>query len=212
MSARVTRNFEPAAACHAKKAGIGGSLQDKAPDPTAPAEFDVDPDDEGPPLGSYRVEDWVSFVFFWVLALVVFAQFFSRYVLNDSLAWTEEIARYLLICVAFVGAATAARKNSHIHVEFFYLHFGRRLGFVLSTLVDLIRIAFFAVCIWLTWKVTVVMQTQQMVVIEWPLSIVYAVVLVGFAAMTGRAIVVARDHWRAGSSALTRVAAEGRHQ
>jgi len=48
-------------------------------------------------FSDYSIEDYVSFVIFWVLGVVVFAQFFSRYVLNDSIAWTEEIARYLLI-------------------------------------------------------------------------------------------------------------------
>ena len=30
------------------------------------------------------------------MAFAVFLQFFTRYVLNDSLAWTEEIATYCL--------------------------------------------------------------------------------------------------------------------
>ena len=42
-------------------------------------------------------EDWIAFVLFWALAFIVFLQFFTRYVLNDSLAWTEEIARYGLM-------------------------------------------------------------------------------------------------------------------
>ena len=54
-------------------------------------------------LKEYGPEDWVTLVFFWVLAIVVFLQFFTRYALNDPLAWTEEIARYLLSCVAFLG-------------------------------------------------------------------------------------------------------------
>ena len=41
----------------------------------------------------HHPEDWVAFVIFWSLAFIVFLQFFTRYVLNDSLAWTEEIAR-----------------------------------------------------------------------------------------------------------------------
>ena len=95
-------------------------------------------------FSSYSFEDYVSLVIFWVLAVVVFAQFFSRYVLNDSIAWTEEIARYLLVAVAFAGAPIAVRKNTHIHVEFFYRFINRRTGRILSVLVDIIRIVFFA--------------------------------------------------------------------
>ena len=39
-------------------------------------------------LGIYAFEDWVALAIFWVMALAVFLQFFTRYVLNDSYAWT----------------------------------------------------------------------------------------------------------------------------
>src|SRR5467141_2185228 len=62
-------------------------------------------------------EDWLAFVIFWSLAFIVFLQFFTRYVLNDSLAWTEEIARYGLMWLAFIGGAVVTRKKTHIAVE-----------------------------------------------------------------------------------------------
>src|SRR6266403_3060445 len=65
----------------------------------------------------HHPEDWIAFVIFWSLAFIVFLQFFTRYVLNDSLAWTEEIARYGLMWVVFVGGAMVTRRNSHIAVE-----------------------------------------------------------------------------------------------
>ena len=85
---------------------------------TASGEFDVH--DAPIDLGVYRVEDWIAFAFFWLLAATVFLQFFTRYALNDSAGWTEEISRYLLICTVFIGAAISVRKNNHIHVDFFY--------------------------------------------------------------------------------------------
>lgn len=184
---------------------IAPNPPEQGPPITGSAENDVD-------LRAYGIEDWITFLLFWALAIIVFLQFFTRYVLNDSLAWTEEIARYLLICVTFAGAAMAVRRNTHIHVEFFYVYLPRRWGFVLSTAVDIARIVFFAVSTWLAWKVTVIMQFQRMVVIDWPMSYIYVVVFVGFAAMTLRSVQVAVRHWRQGESDLTRVAVEGRHQ
>ena len=163
-------------------------------------------------LSEYGIEDWVAFAFFWALAIVVFLQFFTRYVLNDSLAWTEEIARYLLICVTFVGAAMASRRHTHIAVEFFYLYFGLRLAFALSTLVDVIVVLFYAYSTWLGWQVTTIMHTQSMVVIEWPMSYVFGAATVGLAALTLRSAQVALRHWHEGESPLTRVRSEGRHQ
>ncbi|HSM90987.1 MAG TPA: TRAP transporter small permease subunit [Desulfobacterales bacterium] len=73
-------------------------------------------DEAGPDLSDYGIDDWAVLAFFWAMAVIVFLQFFTRYALNDSLAWTEEIARYLLICVGFLGGGLAVRRYSHIHV------------------------------------------------------------------------------------------------
>ena len=62
----------------------------------------------------YGIEDYAVLAVFWLLAGVVFAQFFSRYIMNDSIAWTQEISRYLLVAVGFLGGSIAVRKNSHI--------------------------------------------------------------------------------------------------
>ena len=40
--------------------------------------------------------------------------------LNDSAAWTGEIARYLLICMVFVGVSAMVRMQRHIHVDLVY--------------------------------------------------------------------------------------------
>lgn len=169
---------------------------------TASGEFDVH--DEPIDLGIYRFEDWISFGFFWLLAGTVFLQFFTRYALNDSAGWTEEIARYLLICTVFIGAAVSVRKNNHIHVDFFYRILPKRLMRVMSTLVDAARVSFFAYATWLTFALIQRIGSQRMAVVDLPIGIMYGVVLAGFALMTWRAIGVAHANWKRGASVLER--------
>lgn len=169
---------------------------------TASGEFNLH--EEEVDLSHYRFEDWIAFGIFWVLALVIFYQFFTRYALNDSASWTEEIARYLLIAVAFVGAAVNVRKNNHIQVDFLYRLLPRFVTRPMSILVDVMRIAFLGYCVWLTIALMRKIGDQRMAIIDWPIGILYAFVAAGFAFMTWRAIEVGIANWKRGASVLER--------
>src|SRR5438445_3648137 len=133
------------------------------------AEGHFDVHEEEVDISHYRFEDWTAFGIFWVLALVIFYQFFTRYALNDSASWTEEIARYLLIATAFVGAAINVRKNNHVQVDFFYRLMPRWMSRPLSVFVDAVRIAFLAYCAWLTYALMRKIGEQRMAIIDWPI-------------------------------------------
>ena len=155
-------------------------------------------------LSHYTFEAWIAFVFFWLLAATIFYQFFTRYVLNDSAAWTEEIARYLLICMVFVGVSAMVRMQRHIHVDFVYRLVPPPVGRALSTLVDIVRILFFAYATVLTGQMMEKMTTYKMTIVDLPMNVVYGVCLFGFACSTIRAVQVAIEHWRQGYSILER--------
>ena len=155
-------------------------------------------------LKHYVVEDWLAMGFFWLLGLCVFYQFFTRYALNDSAAWTEEIARYHLICTVFFGIASATRRTRHIHVDFVYRLVPAPVGRAMSTIIDVLRIGFFAIAVGLTIQMMTRMTSLQMTIIDLPMNIVYGVCLVGFAAMCARSVWVARLHWKQGYSVLER--------
>jgi TRAP-type C4-dicarboxylate transport system permease small subunit len=161
--------------------------------------------DEAVDLSDTPPEAWVALAFFWVLGLTVFYQFFTRYVMNDSAAWTEEIARYLLIGTVFLGAVIGVSKNNHIQVDFFYRHLPTVVCRWLSVLVDVLRIAFFAAAVVMTINMMEKIGNQtRMTIVDAPMNIVYALCLFGFVAMTFRSLQVARIHWRRGYSVLER--------
>ena len=162
-------------------------------------------EDEAVDLSATIAEGWVALGLFWLLALTVFYQFVTRYVLNDSAAWTEEIARYLLIGDVFVGATIGVAKNTQIQVDFFYRHVPASFARWMSRAVDVVRVAFFAGAVVLTGQMMAKLGANtRMTVVDAPMNVVYGVVLLGFAAMALRSLQVARIHWRRGYSVLER--------
>lgn len=162
-------------------------------------------EDEAVDLSGTLAEGWIALAIFWLLGLTVFYQFVTRYVLNDSAAWTEEVARYMLIGVVFIGASVGVAKNTHIQVDFFYRHLPAALGRWMSRAVDLLRCAFFIAATVMTVQLMLKIGTRtRMTVVDLPMNVIYGVCLVGFAAMALRSVQVAVVHWRRGYSVLER--------
>src|SRR3981189_2594690 len=148
----------------------------------------------------HHPEDWVAFVLFWALAFIVFLQFFTRYILNDSLSWTEEIARYGLMWLAFIGGAVVTRKKTHIAVELLgNLMKPGRLRTSLFALVDFVTLGFMGLLAYFSISITERMQAQTMTVFDLPMSLVYGGIAFGcFLMVIRQAITVwtpARPRW-----------------
>ncbi len=160
--------------------------------------------DEAVDFSDTPPEAWLALAFFWALGLTVFYQFFTRYVMNNSASWTEEIARYLLIATVFLGAVIGVAKNNHIQVDFFYRHLPAVVSRWLARLVDVLRIAFFAAAVILTVQMMLKLGNARMTIIDLPMNLVYGVCLAGFCAMLLRSVWVFRVHLQRGYTVLER--------
>jgi len=138
-------------------------------------------DAENNDISDIRWVDAPVFFLFWLLISVVFVQFFTRYVLNSSFSWTEEVARYLLISIAYVGGIICARKNSHIALDFMYKYMSPKVQRAVLVFVDLITAGFFLVLSWLGVQLATRLANQRMVSIDFPRSAVFWVVTVSLA-------------------------------
>src|SRR4030088_1104784 len=161
-------------------------------------------EDEAVDVSIYGWEDWLTFVLFWIMAAIVFYQVFTRYVMDDPAGWTEEIARYFLVAVVFIGAAMSVRKNNHIQVDYFYRLMPKALGRVLSTCVDVVRCVSLAYSTWLTWLLLQRIGSHPMAVVELPVGWVFSAMMFGFFLMFLRSLQVAWRHWQNGYSVLER--------
>lgn len=151
----------------------------RAPDARPDIVFSDDETD----LSDFSYADLPGLIALWTLAIIVFVQFFTRYVLNDSLAWTEEIARYVLVIVAYFGAVAVTRKGTHIFLEFFYRYIPVKAGKWLAVAMELISTVLYG---YLAYQAVILAQKTRtkMASVEIPKSILYWSVAAALAAMT----------------------------
>ena len=155
-------------------------------------------------LSHHAIEDWVTLAVFWGMGLSVFLQFFTRYVLNNSFSWTEEIAANCLVVVVFMGSVMCVRTMRHIQVDLLYRFLPGRIVKVLELLVDTLSIAFFAYMTWLMWRYLEIVGDERMVTVDLPRNIVFYSVMAGFVLMLFRSIQVFIANQRRGYSVLER--------
>jgi TRAP-type transport system small permease protein len=61
------------------------------------------------------------------MALLIGVQVFSRYALNTSIFWAEEVGRMCLVWITFLGATAAYRRHQHVGVDLFVRRMPRRM-------------------------------------------------------------------------------------
>lgn len=83
-----------------------------------------------------------------VLTLAVGANVIARYVFNSSLFWADEVARFALIWITFLGAAALVRLDEHITVEVFVARLPRGLQTATRALTDVLVAAIGLLLVW----------------------------------------------------------------
>ena len=98
-------------------------------------------------LGLNRVVEGALFVLGLTMAVVVCTQVFFRYVVNDSLFWSEEVARYLLVWLTFLGTTCAYYRGVHPRIESFGMLLAPKVRKGTRMLVHLVSLALFMLLI-----------------------------------------------------------------
>jgi TRAP-type C4-dicarboxylate transport system permease small subunit len=114
-----------------------------------------------------------------LIVLVTFTQVLFRYIFRLSLAWSEEVARYLFLWLAALAAAYAFKTKSHFALRFLVDRFGKRLRSIVETLVAFVISGFLAIFIWKAVEYTWGMAKQVSPSIQMSMAIPYSSVVVG---------------------------------
>jgi TRAP-type C4-dicarboxylate transport system permease small subunit len=139
---------------------------------------------------------WVAGVFVTVLmgllVLDVLAGVLFRYVLELPLEWNEELARFLIIAVTFIGAVVPLERGRHFQVDIVTTHLsGRWCRLVLSAANMVIGVSLLVLIVH-GWAMTEVTAAEESPALGLPYGWTYATIPLGAALML---LVVARDLW-----------------
>lgn len=64
-----------------------------------------------------NIEEYILLVLFPLMVAVVFVATCVRYLTVMSLPWAEEVARYSMVWIAYIGASLGIKRNAHLGVE-----------------------------------------------------------------------------------------------
>ena len=89
-----------------------------------------------------KAEEFLLGVLLTTASLVLFANVVARYVFNWGFTWAEELVRYEIIWMVFLGGSIAARQGLHIGVDLLVRFAPVPLRKPINILINLISLTF----------------------------------------------------------------------
>lgn len=113
------------------------------------------------------------------MVVLIAMQVCFRYVLNEPLAWTEEVARHLMIWSALLGAAVAYRRKGHLGMDILVMHLPHHWRRFVEVILQVLSISFFGILV--IHGIPLVERTMRQFssAIRIPMGYIYAAIPVG---------------------------------
>jgi len=100
----------------------------------------------------HYLEEYILAILLLAMAVIMGIQVFSRFVLKESLSWTEELTRYLFIWAGFLSVSYCSKRCISIKIEQFVARFSRRTKAIIKVVNHTCELAFFFYMIPFAWS------------------------------------------------------------
>lgn len=115
------------------------------------------------------------------MSILIVVQVFFRYVLQNSLSWSEELARYMFIWLIYIGISYGVKMRKHICVDAVYAMMPKKIKPFYGIIGDLCFLAFAVLVVY--YGINVMMQVtaqgQLSPAAQMPMGVVYSASWVG---------------------------------
>ena len=133
---------------------------------------------------------WIAGILTIIMSVTILYQVFSRYILQTSLHWSEELTRYIMIWLVFIGASLALRNSQLIGVEALAEAVPERFRRWMKIAVNVVSGFFFIFLIIIGIEITLGVSVQTSPAMRIPMSWAYLSIPVGSFLMLLNSIVV----------------------
>lgn len=123
-----------------------------------------------------RLIRFIVIVLTAVMVVAVFLQVLFRFFLDQPLAWTEELARYLLIWITFLGSAYGMAVKAHIGTEYIQKFLSPLLNKIVVGIAAVCSLCFFGVMVQQGYLLSARSMTQTSPTLLVPMGYVYMVI------------------------------------
>jgi len=112
-------------------------------------------------------------------SILVFAEVFFRYIVGQAHGWSEELLRYLLIWMTFLGIYLAAKEDKHLGIKVFFDRLPSKLRVPVKWAGDLLIITMFVVFTILGIQYAVRFSSDSSPLLQISLGLIYMVMPIG---------------------------------
>jgi TRAP-type C4-dicarboxylate transport system permease small subunit len=116
---------------------------------------------------------------FAAMCLIGLLQVFNRFVLNQSLSWSEEFQIFCHVWIVFLAIPIAYRHGAHLSVDSLRNKFPRKVAKAFDLLIEILWIWFAVSLAWLSWRVSEVAKLQSSPGLDMPMSYLYYGMVIG---------------------------------
>ena len=127
-------------------------------------------------------EESVIFIALSSMSIIITLQVIMRYVFQESLAWSEEVSRYLFIWLIYIGISYGVKKDAHVAVTVLDFALNPKQQKYLQVLTTIIFFLFAVAIFWYGRSVcsTIARLGQHAPATDLSMWLVYAAVPTGF--------------------------------
>ncbi len=126
-----------------------------------------------------KITEIVVMLLMAAISVIIFVQVVSRYAFNHSLYWSEEVGRYILIWITFLGASIGVKRLSHIGIDFIYNRVPEKLRFFIDLFIIALGLFFAFVLLYFGYKIAYFVRFQKSSALLIPMTVPYAAICAG---------------------------------